>query len=274
MSEDVSTGQPTSVFRSVLADASTATVTCTNESLLASTVAAVEELGDDAPSSLRLLASQRVAKRAKKDFATATTLVDLQEADVVSLRAAPDDALAEPVVVTDDSLAAVLNGLPDRTVASRVADDEVRDDYAEALDRQWEEASEYDLETFARSDFLASLEDTFGETFRDDFERASAVPGTRGPRESFDPVDLLIVLAAKHGTQSYELNRWGESFGVASVGKFSQSKRKLEEVGLVDTEKVHSGSVGRPRQRLVVGQDRLSDAEPEELVECMQSVLS
>lgn len=273
VSEDVSTGQPTDILERVLDGASTVTVACTNESLLFAAVAALHDLPDeDRPSETRLLTTPRAAKRAKRDFVTATTLADLQASAGVALRTTEEPSLPEPVVVTEDAVFPVLRGVPCQTSVVRVADEEFGDEYREGTSQRWADATEYELDTFRRSQFLDSLEGKFGGAFRQDFERALATPNVRGDDDGTDPVDLLVLLAAKHGEQSYELNRWGESFGVASVGKFSQSKRRLEEIGLVETEKVRSDSVGRPRQRLVVGKEELADATPEELVDAMRSV--
>jgi hypothetical protein len=272
VSEDVSTGQPAAVLERVLDGASTATVTCTSAGLLFAAVAALHDLSEkDRPSETRLLTTPRAAKRAERDFVAATTLADLRASAGVELRTAEEPSLPEPAVVTEDAVFPVLRGVPCRTTTVRVTDETFRDEYREGTDRRWDDATGYDLDTFRRSQFLDSLEGEFGGEFRQDFERALAAPDARSD-DGVDPVDLLVLLAAKHGEQSYELNRWGESFGVASVGKFSQSKRRLEEIGLVETEKVRSESVGRPRQRLVVGKEELADATPEELVDAMRTV--
>lgn len=272
VSEEVSSGRAETVLRTVLSGTEAATVVCTDESLLSAGVAAIDQLDPDDRPSVRFLASRRAAKRTRKDFVTATTLVEFEEAATASLRVVDPEAVPEPAVVTDDAVVPLLRGVPSRTIAIRVVDASLRADYGDAVADRWDDAAVFDLETFARSRFLDGLEDAFGEPFRDDFERGLAAPDIRGP-DDVDPVDLLVLFAAKYGEQSYELNRWGESFGVASVGKFSQSKRKLEDAGLVDTEKVESGSVGRPRQRLVLGQEALVDAGPEELVAAMRSVV-
>ena len=272
MSEEVSTGRAETVLRTALSGTEAATVVCTDESLLSAGVAAMENLDEADRPSVQFLASRRAAKRTREDFVTATTLVEFEEAETASIRVVDSESVPEPAVVTDDAVIPLLRGVPSQTIAVRVVDASLRADYGDAVTDRWDEAAAFDLETFARSRFLDGLEEAFGPAFREDFERGLAAPGTRGSND-VDPVDLLVLFAAKHGEQSYELNRWGESFGVASVGKFSQSKRKLEDVGLIDAEKVESGSVGRPRQRLVLGQDALVDADPEELVAAMQSVV-
>ncbi|MFC7236499.1 transcriptional regulator TbsP domain-containing protein [Halosegnis marinus] len=274
MSEEVSAGQLSTVLRDALAGGGAATVTCTDATVLFAAVRALDALdGSDRPDETRLLATDGAAKAASRDFVTATAFADLRADDAAALRTVDPAALPEPMVVTDESVVPVLRGVPCKSVTVRVADTTLRSEYTDALSTRWDDAEGYDLDSYPRSDFLASLSDKFGDAFRADFERALAAPDTRGPGDGVDPVDLLVLVAAKHGEQSYELNRWGESFGVASVGKFSQSKRRLEEIGLVETEKVQTGSVGRPRQRLRIGLDDLAGADAEELVGAMRSVL-
>lgn len=271
VSEDVSTGQPTAVLERALDGASDSTVTCTDADLLFATVTALHALGDERrPTGARLLTAPDVAKRAEREFITATTLADLQASAGVELRTLSAPSLPEPVVVTDGAVFTLLRGVPHQTATVRITDDELCDAYRERVNKQWVDATAYDVDAFRRSRFLASLDGEFGAAFRRDFEQALAKSSIHSD-DNLDPVDLLVLLAAKHGEQSYELNRWGETFGVASVGKFSQSKRRLEEAGLIETEKVRSNSVGRPRQRLVAGTDELADATPEELVDVMRT---
>lgn len=273
MSEDVTTGQSAAVLEQVLEGASSVTVTCTNPPLLLAAVTALHDLPDgNRPSETRLLTTPQAAKRTKRNFVAATTLADLQATAGVELRTTDQPSLPEPAVVTEEAVFPVLRGVPCQTTAVRVADEPFHEKYRSGTDQRWDDATVYDIDTFRRSQFLDSLEGEFGGEFRQDFERALAAPSSRSDDDGVDPVDLLVLVAAKHGEQSYELNRWGESFGVASVGKFSQSKRRLEEIGLVETEKVRSNSVGRPRQRLVVGMEELADATPEQLVDAMRTV--
>ncbi|MFB6177166.1 MAG: DUF5821 family protein, partial [Halobaculum sp.] len=54
---------------------------------------------------------------------------------------------------------------------------------------------------------------------------------------------------------------------------FSRTKTRLEDVGIVDTEKVPI-DVGRPRLRLKLGDDRLREASSEDLASVAQSILN
>jgi predicted transcriptional regulator len=71
----------------------------------------------------------------------------------------------------------------------------------------------------------------------------------------------------------YDLSKWGEDVGVASKATFSRVKTNLEEQGLLDTEKVPI-DVGRPRLRLLLGDERLREADPEELPSVVREMLA
>ena len=88
-----------------------------------------------------------------------------------------------------------------------------------------------------------------------------------------DEVGLSLLMAAEHGQLLYDISRWGEDTGVASKATFSRTKTRLEERGLIDTEKVPI-DVGRPRLRLLLGDERLREADAEELTSAAQSVSS
>ena len=80
-------------------------------------------------------------------------------------------------------------------------------------------------------------------------------------------------MAAKHEQLLYDISRWGEDAGVASKATFSRTKTHLEERGLLETEKVPI-DVGRPRLRLLVGDERLGEVDAEELASVARELLS
>jgi len=66
----------------------------------------------------------------------------------------------------------------------------------------------------------------------------------------------------------------GRDVGIASKATtFSRTKTKLEDMGLIDTEKVPI-DVGRPRLRLKIGDERLSEADNGQLATVAQSILN
>jgi predicted transcriptional regulator len=88
-----------------------------------------------------------------------------------------------------------------------------------------------------------------------------------------DVVEVSLLVAAKHEQLLYDISHWGEDVGVASTATFSRTKTRLEEQGLIETEKVPI-DVGRPRLRLLLGDERLHEADTEELASVARELLS
>ncbi|MFB6186598.1 MAG: DUF5821 family protein, partial [Halobacteriaceae archaeon] len=82
-----------------------------------------------------------------------------------------------------------------------------------------------------------------------------------------------LLVAAKNDVLLYNISKWGEDSGLASKATFSRTKSRLEEQGLIDTEKVPI-DVGRPRLKLRLADPRLEEASPSELANVAQSVLA
>ena len=94
----------------------------------------------------------------------------------------------------------------------------------------------------------------------------------RGDSE-VDEVVISLLAAASNEQLLYDISTWGERVGVASRATFSRKKSTLEEHGVIETEKVPI-DVGRPRLRLLFGDERLHEADTDELVGVAGSMLS
>jgi hypothetical protein len=95
----------------------------------------------------------------------------------------------------------------------------------------------------------------------------------RGDGDGLDEVTISLLVAAKNGELLYDISKWGEDIGLASKATFSRTKTQLEDRGLIDTEKVPI-DVGRPRLRLKLGDDRLTEADADELASVAQSLIA
>ena len=73
---------------------------------------------------------------------------------------------------------------------------------------------------------------------------------------------LALLAGARHSELLSEISKWGEDVGLASKATFSRSKSDLEDVGIVETEKVPI-DVGRPRLRLRLVEDLRGAPIPE-----------
>jgi hypothetical protein len=227
----------------------------------------------DDPPSVRLLATGPVLKTVTSDFTVAGTAADLVVADVLSLRTT-GERLDGPLLCTEDAVVAVIP--TDDQAAGLVTHDETfveaaRGEYTE----RWDGADAFRLRTPPLSRVRETLDGEFGADLRADFERMRTALGTerKNGDSGLDEVVISLLAAAKNERLLYDISTWGEDVGVASRATFSRKKATLEEGGLIDTEKVPI-DVGRPRLRLLLGDERLREADTDELVSVAGSMLS
>ncbi|WP_049996267.1 transcriptional regulator TbsP [Halococcus sediminicola] len=225
----------------------------------------------DEPPKARLLVEEDVLKWVRDNFILASTAADLLEADTLEVRAATDQ-LDGALMVTGERVISLLTS--DEHSAALVTDDE---EFVAAARKQrndlWEGGEEFDLRTPAYTRVLDSLAERFSSEMEADFRTALASVESMADDGGLDEVGLSLLLAAKHEQLLYDISRWGEDVGVASKATFSRTKTHLEERGLLETEKVPL-DVGRPRLRLLVGDERLGEADAEELVSVARELLS
>ena len=220
---------------------------------------------------LRVLAEADVCKDLRREFLLASRAADLVADGVLELRSA-DAEQGNHLYVTDEAVHAVVAA--GSHVALLTTDDE--EFTAAAGDRcaaRWESAEAFDLRTPPRSRVDGALRETIGEEVAETFSAVLAsVEAIRGD-DDLDEVALSLLVAARHEVLLYDISKWGEDIGVASKATFSRVKNKLEDVGLITTEKVPM-DIGRPRLRLLLGEDRLREADPDELVGVAEDLLA
>jgi hypothetical protein len=233
--------------------------------------ALIETLDGSADVTVRLLADRRTLKDTLDDFLVGSVAADLIEQGRLELR--QHDAEANTLVVTEDRAVAVV--IIDGQVAGLVDDDgEFVDGLRDELDTIWAEAEEFGLRTPPISRVRESLTAEIGPETADDFDDVLASLETaRGDGDGLDEVTVSLLVAAKNEQLLYDISKWGEDVGIASKATFSRTKTRLEEMGLLDTEKVPI-DVGRPRLRLVLGDERLRNASSREIASVAQSLLA
>ena len=228
--------------------------------------------GLDEPPRVRLLARESVLKWLRSDFMRASAAAELIAAETLSLRAT-DDPFENVLMVTEGQMISVVPA--GERVAGLVTDD---GGFVESTRKRWqsvwEESTEFDLRTPPRSRVEDSLATAFGPDVESDFQTMLGVlSSARGDEDGLDEVAVSLLAAAKHEELLYDISKWGEDTGVASKATFSRTKTRLEEIGLIATEKVPI-DVGRPRLRLLLGDERLREVDADELAGAAQSVLS
>ena len=262
---------PTAVFHSLLGDESSEIFAVGLDEQATKTL--IEELVnlDESPS-VQLLTRESVLKWVRDDFCLASLAADLIEAGSLSVRTS-DEHYENKLIVTDGMVASIV--LVDEYAARFVTDDaefvaSARDHWA----NRWTEADEFSLRTPGRSRVEDTLAAELGPDVQADFRTMLKALGTaRDDEERLDEVGVSLLAAAKHEHLLYDVSNWGEDVGIASKATFSRSKNELEDRGLIDTEKVPI-EVGRPRLRLVLGDERLRDADTDDLVSVAQELLS
>jgi hypothetical protein len=239
------------------------------------TIEALVEVGTadgvDLPS-IRLIGDERVVRDVMDDFIVASSAADLVADGVLAVRTVEDND-ANSVLVTEDAVVAVVDagkrmGGIESTDPAFVAD--ARDTYWSL----WERADEFALRTPPISEVHETLATEMGSDTREDFSRVlSSLETARGDGDGLDEVTISLLVAAKNDELFYDISRWGEDVGVASKATFSRVKNRLEEKGLIETEKVPV-DVGRPRQRLTVADDRLGRASGDQLASVAGTILN
>ncbi|WP_323190503.1 transcriptional regulator TbsP [Halostella sp. PRR32] len=227
-------------------------------------------VGGDVPE-IRMLADERTLKGVMDDFIVASNAADLLDEGILSLRTM-DDGGENSLLVTDDTVIALVDA-GSRVGGLTTEDEEFVDAAYDTYRTQWEEADEYHLRTPPITRVRESLSEDISPQAEEDFSRIlDTLETARGDGDGLDEVTISLLVAAKNEALLYDISKWGEDVGIASKATFSRTKTKLEDMGLIDTEKVPI-DVGRPRLRLKLGDDRLRDADNDQVASVAQSIL-
>ncbi len=203
------------------------------------------------PPETRVTTAAETLKRATDDFLVASRAADLAESGTLSLYA--DGRAGHTLLVADGGVHAVVR-VADRAAALSAEDGAfVAAAYGAASDRA-DSAEAFSLRTPPLSRVRETLAETAGEAALADFD--AALDSCADAGVAVDEVTLSLLVAARNDVLLYDISRWGEDVGIASKATFSRTKSRLEDAGLVDTEKVPI-EVGRPRLRLKAGGDRV-----------------
>jgi hypothetical protein len=224
------------------------------------------------PPTIRLLAARSTLKSAVGDFLVAGRAADLVADGVLSLRTTDSPPGHDLVVSEEDVTALIVAGESAGAVST---DDAEFVDHTDGFyEGVWADAEEFSLRTPPLSQVRSTLDDDLGAGVVEDFDEVlSSLETARGDGDGLDEVTISLLVAAKNQELLYDISKWGEDVGIASKATFSRTKTDLEDLGLLDTEKVPI-DVGRPRLRLKFGDDRLTDANAAELASVAQSLIA
>ena len=228
---------------------------------------------DDLPT-LSVLADERTLKTVTDEFLVASTAADLVAAGALDLRVlggAVDNAL-----FVSPSRVVALVTVDDGVAALSTDDPEFVDEVSAAHRTAFDEAEPYVLRTPAISRVRETMAAEIGAATRDDFDAVLASMETDradGSGPELDEVTVSLLVAARNDVLLYDISKWGEDVGIASKATFSRTKTRLEDAGIIDTEKVPI-DVGRPRLRLKLGDERLRAVDADELAAVATDLLA
>ena len=232
---------------------------------------ATEADPDDLPE-IRLLGDEASLKDVMEDFIVASNAADLIDDGVLSIRTVEDGTENSLFVSPDQVIALVAIG--DAVAGLTTDDEEFVESAFDAYSERWESAREFNLRTPPISRVRSSLADEISPGVEDDFTNVlNSLQTARGNGNGLDEVTISLLVAAKNEVLLYDISKWGEDVGIASKATFSRTKTRLEDMGLIDTEKVPI-DVGRPRLRLKFGDERLRDADNDQLASVAQNLLN
>jgi hypothetical protein len=219
---------------------------------------------------LSVLADEADSKTLTGTFSVAARAADLVEDGALDLRVL-DAPVDNTLLISDERVVAFVTA--GESVGALSTTDEAFVDAVAGPHRDaFQAAPTYDLRTPSLRRVRETLADEIGSDVRDDFD---AVLEAAAPDRTdvLDEVTVALLVAARNDVLLYDVSKWGEDVGIASKATFSRTKTRLEDAGLIDTEKVPI-DVGRPRLRLTLGDDRLEGVDPATFAATAVDVLS
>ncbi|PSQ28906.1 hypothetical protein BRD09_06935 [Halobacteriales archaeon SW_10_68_16] len=225
----------------------------------------------DAPPAVRLFAAEEPLKEIADDFLIASAIADLVDSGALSVRTLSTEPTGT-LLVSETSVVSLVESTGG-VAALATTEESFVSETVGVFESRWDGAPEFQLRTPARSTVMETLESDIGPDAAADFEAIlTSLETARGNGDGLDEVTVSLLVAARNGELLYDISKWGEDIGLASKATFSRTKSRLEDNGLVDTEKVPI-DVGRPRLRLLLRGD-LASADPGELAATVQERLA
>lgn len=238
-------------FRDCLDDTSAVKLTISHGQAFTDLVVALEEADD--VERLDVMTDEDTITDLRNQFLTGAHLEEYIQNDVLRLRSQPSP-LPTLLCTATDVLA--IAGLPDGPQwVFETSDDEYLEATRQRFADEFQAASTPRLRHPNWSALCAAFEETFGADVLGNFKAGlRAALADDGRTLTIDPVHLSLLLGGFHELSFYELSRTAEAVQFGSPGTYSRKKRQLEDAGLIDVEAMET-DVGRPRQRLLLGEN-------------------
>ena len=253
-------------------DGATATVLVVNPTAetIRELLRALEDRVD--PPTTKVLVEATLLSDLVDDFLVGSVVADLVEAGNLKVRTV-DETPNNFLFVADGAVISVV-AAGDRLAALESSDPDFMAEAQEYYEDRWSEAAPFTPRTPPLSEVRETLATALGEETAADFDAVlGSLDSVRGNGDGLGEVAISLLVAARNSVLLYDISKWGEDIGLASKATFSRTKTRLEDAGVIDTEKVPI-EVGRPRLRLVLGDDRLGDVPPAEMADRARSMLA
>jgi len=221
----------------------------------------IEAAAPDEP--VRLLLSPGVADTVSEEFLLESQLAGAVERDHLQVRQTTERCDDRIVLAADE--AGVLVGVDQQVGVLTMDADPVVEELHEAYEPRWEAGEPLSTRAPPLERLFAAGREELSDDFTTQLERAIENASTLAWHGSPTPVELGLAIAARTGAHHYDLCVWAEEAGFTSRSTVARTKQRLEEGGVLDVEPVPQER-GRPRQQLLVDDERLAEADAEELV--------
>jgi hypothetical protein len=202
----------------------------------------------------RLLLSEAAAESLVDKFPLNSKLNEHLESRDLEIRTTDAEPLPMAVVSEQSHFLGVEFADLHRFVG--VQDEEFREAFVETFESEFERSDPISLSVPPWGELLNRMEEIVGPETRAQYIRLIDTAAANDI-DAVDEVAVAIIATALGGGLQYDISKWGEEVNVASKASFSRRKTKLEDDGVITTEKVPV-DVGRPRLRLRLG-DRVGE---------------
>lgn len=234
--------------------------------------AVVDTASEIAAPPIQILAEPQELRAVMEDFLIASRAADLLAADQLFLRVT--ESPPRTIAFVEESRVVALVSIEDAVVDVQATERERIETVVRAVANRWAMAESFRVDAPPRSKMMDALEEVVGEAVRADFQAMlDALDSVRGNGKGVDEVSLSLLAAANNDALLYDISKWGEAESVASKATFSRAKNRLEDLGLIETEKVPI-DVGRPRLRLTLPEDGLENPDPERIATVAEGAFS